>query len=116
MKVNCTLILLDVSLEQDENSGERNMEVVSTSKILCERSYVDSSTFWSATSNHVSLSCSFTVRKASYANQKYAYSNDRLYEIKSTGKSSHSNEIVLNASVVKDTVLKGRIKNALGIV
>lgn len=115
MRMNGTVYLVDVQTSQDEITGLREKLVLDIKPVLGSVRTVGTNTFWAATSAHVRLDRQVTLKNKAYSNQKYAFFQNKLYEIYNTAPAEDDINIKLNCVERKDAILKEAVEDALGI-
>lgn len=107
------LVICDLTSTVSEETGDRTKSVINGVKVICDKDLVGLQTQMYAQSQNMVFNYSLEIDRMYYANQKYVYVDNNLYEIKTISKGSKPHLCKLNVSVLDDTDIKTTIERWL---
>lgn len=108
------LVIADVTTQQNADNGDRNFVVTNGKKCICNKDLVGVNTQQVATAQNIIYNYSLEIDRNYFNEQKYCYLDNKLYEIKGTGKAKNEYNMLLHVMEITDDKVKTAILNWLG--
>lgn len=107
------VVICDLTSSTSSETGDKIKSVINGRKVICNKDLVGLQTQMYAQSQNMIFDYSLEIDRMYYANQKYVYLDDNLYEIKGINKGSKPNLCKLNVSILDDSNIKSVIEGWL---
>lgn len=107
------VVLCDMSSIQDEVTGDRVRVVANAKKIIGDKQLVGVNTQTLAQLQNMNFNYSIEVDRMFYNDQKYLYTNSKLYKIQNVTPARLPHNCKLNVSELEDENIKTAIEEWL---
>lgn len=107
------IVLCDMQSVQDDTNGDRTITVANARKIIGDKDLVGIQTQTLAQMQDMVFNYSITIDRMFYNEQKYLYTNGKLYKIQSASPAKHPKDCKLNVIEFADADIKTAIERWL---
>ena len=107
------IVICDMGSVQSDETGDRTRKVVNGRKIIADKDLVGLNTQTLAQMQDMVFNYSITIDRMYYNEQKYLYTNNKLYKIQNVSPAKQPKDCKLNVVEFNDETIKSAIERWL---